>query len=53
MTDGVYILETLVDPDNAILEADETNNCGSVYIRLTGMGTSARKAELLGPGPSC
>ena len=51
--DGYYLLETTVDPDNSLLEADETNNCGSVLIRLSNMGTSSRTAELIGNGPSC
>lgn len=51
--DGYYILETTVDPDNSLLEADETNNCGSVLIRLTNMGTPAAHAEIIGNGPPC
>jgi hypothetical protein len=51
--DGVYLLETVADPDNAIHEANEANNCGSVYVRLSQMGTASQGAELLGRGPSC
>ncbi|HEY6547716.1 MAG TPA: lysyl oxidase family protein [Vicinamibacteria bacterium] len=51
--DGVYILETLVDPDGLIKEADESNNCGSVYVRLKDVDEASRSAELLGPGPAC
>ena len=50
--DGVYILDTIADPDNTILEANESNNCGSVYVRLSNVATSPT-AELLGPGPRC
>jgi Lysyl oxidase len=50
--DGVYILETIADPDNTILEANESNNCGSSYVRLSNVATSPT-AELLGPGPRC
>ena len=52
VADGVYILETIADPDNTILEANESNNCGSVYVRLSNVASSP-KAELLGPGPAC
>ena len=51
--DGVYILETLVDPDGLIEESDESNNCGSVYVRLENVDLPSRSAELLGPGPAC
>ena len=51
--DGYYILETIADPDNTLLEADETNNCAAVLIRLSGMGTAAPQAQLLGPWPAC
>jgi Lysyl oxidase len=51
--DGLYILDTLADPDDTIREADETNNCTSTYVRLTQMGTGAPEAELIGPGPAC
>jgi hypothetical protein len=50
--DGVYVLETIADPDNTILEANESNNCGSVYVRLASVDSSPT-AELLGPGPRC
>jgi hypothetical protein len=51
--DGVYLLETVADPDNAIRERSESNNCGSVYVRLSQMGSASPAAELLGRGPSC
>jgi hypothetical protein len=50
--DGVYVLETIADPDNTILEANESNNCGSVYVRLSNVASSPA-AELLGAGPPC
>jgi hypothetical protein len=50
--DGTYILETIADPDNTILEANESNKCGSAYVRLSNVASSPT-AELLGPGPSC
>jgi hypothetical protein len=52
LADGIYLLETIADPDNTILEANESNNCGSVYVRLAGVDSSPT-AELLGPGPRC
>jgi hypothetical protein len=53
LPDGLYLLETVADPDNTILESDETNNCGAVYVRLSDMATSSPKATLVGPAPSC
>jgi hypothetical protein len=52
--DGDYILDTTVDPTARLFEELKTNNCGSVRVRLTGMGTSQPQAELLPePGPAC
>jgi hypothetical protein len=51
--DGIYILETLADPDGRVVESNEANNCGSVYVRLKDVDSPARSAELLGPGPAC
>jgi subtilase family serine protease len=51
--DGLYILDTVADPDNTIREADESNNCTSTYVQLSDMGTGAPSAELAGPGPPC
>ena len=51
--DGIYILETIADPDHRIVESNESNNCGSVYVRLKDVDSPARSAELLGPGPAC
>jgi subtilase family serine protease len=52
IADGVYILETVADPDNGLLEANEANNCGGVFVRLSDMG-SAPRAEILGNAPAC
>lgn len=51
--DGDYILDTTVDPTGRLVEELKTNNCGSVRVRLTGMGTAEPQAELLGIGPPC
>jgi hypothetical protein len=53
LADGTYVLFTTVDPDNKLLESSETDNCGSVLIRLTGLATDQPHAELLGTGPAC
>jgi hypothetical protein len=50
---GDYVLETIADPDNKLLEPDETNNCGSVLVRLSNMGTPDHHGEIIGPGPGC
>jgi hypothetical protein len=47
--DGYYLLETIANPDNLLLESNYTNNSGSVLIRLRHMGTPLQSAELLGP----
>lgn len=36
LPDGVYALQSVVDPDNIIEEGDETNNGAVVYFRLEG-----------------
>lgn len=51
--DGDYIIDTVADPDNKVAESNESNNCTSVRVRLTNMGTPQRHAELLGAGPAC
>jgi hypothetical protein len=53
LPNGTYILETTADPDKVLVESDESNNCGSVLVRLTGLGTTSRHAEFLGKGPAC
>jgi hypothetical protein len=53
IADGVYLLETVADPDDTLIEADETNNCGGIYVRLSDLSSGAPRAEILGPGPSC
>ena len=50
---GYYILETTVDPDNSLVEADETNNCGAVLIRLRHMNSSAPTAKIIRSLASC
>jgi hypothetical protein len=51
--DGVYVLQTVADPDSRLVEANDRNNCGSVYIRLSNMTGSIPSAQILGPGPAC
>ena len=51
--DGVYLLDTIADPDNLLREENESNNCGGIYLRLSGMGTATLSAEILGPAPKC
>jgi hypothetical protein len=51
--DGIYILETIADPENQIEEEDKTNNCVSIYIRLSGIPLGSPAAQIVGPGPSC
>jgi hypothetical protein len=51
--DGDYLLETIADPDNQTVEANDENNCIAVYIRLAGVGTPGASAEIVGAGPDC
>jgi hypothetical protein len=53
VTDGVYLLQTVADPDGGLVESNESNNCGGVYIRLTNMSSAAPAATLLGPARGC
>lgn len=53
LADGNYVLFTTVDPDNKLRESNETNNCSSVKLTLSGLATATPRAELLGVGPSC
>jgi hypothetical protein len=53
LSDGTYVLFTWVDPDNKLREGNETNNCGSVIIELTGLSTGQPHADLRGTGPAC
>ena len=51
--DGTYLLETTADPDNLLREKDETNNCGGVFLRLSGVATATPSVELLGAATKC
>jgi hypothetical protein len=53
LPDGTYALLTTVDPDNKLKEADDTDNCGTVIVKLTGLTSAAPHADLLGTGPPC
>ena len=51
--DGNYILETVMDPDNHLIESDDSNNCGSLIVEISGVGTAQARAQIVGPGPDC
>lgn len=51
--DGTYLLQTVADPDNGLVEADESNNCRGIYIALANMGSGAPTATLIGPAGRC
>jgi hypothetical protein len=53
VADGVYVLETIADPDDALRETSESNNCTSIVIRLRGADTATPSVRNLGPGPRC
>ncbi len=45
--DGYYLLRFCADPDDSIRESDESNNCLSNHIELSGMGTPAQAVRVL------
>ena len=47
--DGYYLLEFCADPDSAIEEASETNNCSSNFVQLLNMDTPQKTVVNLGP----
>lgn len=53
LTDGTYVLFTTVDPEGKLSETDETNNCASVVVELSGLVTAQPRALLRGVGPAC
>jgi Lysyl oxidase len=53
VADGIYVLETVADPDDLLAEADESNNCETIVIRLAGASTGTPSATRVGPGPRC
>lgn len=58
--DGFYLLESRADPDNTVVEVDETNNHVAVLLRLEGdtvehlgvIDEPPRRADLTSPHPS-
>ncbi|HVE62388.1 MAG TPA: lysyl oxidase family protein [Mycobacteriales bacterium] len=48
LRDGYYVLETVTDPANTIVESNETDNVMSVLIRICG-----DQAGIVGPGDVC
>lgn len=53
LVDGTYVLFTRVDPEGKLVEANDTNNCGTVIVELTGLATATPHADLRGTGPAC
>jgi lysyl oxidase len=47
--DGYYVMEFCADPDNAIEELDETNNCTYTHIHVEQVGTPQQRVINLGP----
>jgi len=44
---GLYRLETTVNPEHRLLEASYANNCVVILVQLTGMGTDAPTATIV------
>jgi hypothetical protein len=53
LAEGLYLLESVADPDGLMVEANDANNCGSVLLRLSNMTAPIPTVERLGVGPSC
>lgn len=58
LQDGVYLLETVVDPDHKLLETNTHDNCIAKYVQVWNMNTSNPQAKLLDsfnghPAPAC
>jgi hypothetical protein len=47
LTDGTYLVRTVVDPDHKLLESNPTDNCVQRYVQVTGVGTGQPRATLL------
>jgi hypothetical protein len=47
LTNGLYRLETTVNPEHVLLETDYSNNCVTILVRLSGMGTASPQAEIV------
>jgi hypothetical protein len=50
---GLYVLQSIVDPDDTVREANERNNCGSVLVRLSGMNAGSPRAKIVREEPGC
>ena len=47
LSNGLYRLETTVNPEHVLLEARYANNCVVILVRLAGMGTSSPQAQIV------
>jgi Lysyl oxidase len=47
LSNGLYRLETTVNPEHILLEASYTNNCVVILVQLSGMGTSTPQAQIV------
>ena len=47
ITNGTFIVRTIVDPDHKLLESNRHDNCIQHYFQLTGIGTNHQQATLL------
>ncbi|HSX00761.1 MAG TPA: hypothetical protein VLF67_00845 [Candidatus Saccharimonas sp.] len=53
LVDGTYVVQTVVDPEHKLLEANPHDNCIAMVVQLSGMASNNPQAQLLGPGPAC
>lgn len=47
LSDGLYRLETTVNPEQILLEASYANNCVVILVQLSGMGTPNPQAQII------
>jgi lysyl oxidase len=53
LPNGIYVVESVADPDNGILEANEANNCFGNVIRLENVDLPSRSVTILGDAKKC
>ncbi len=53
LPDGHYVIESIADPENGILELDESNNCFGNHIFMKNVDLPSRSVDLLGDAKKC
>jgi len=53
LSDGRYLLQTVVDADNKLLESNKNNNCIAVEVTLSGLATSTPSVVMANTPRAC